>query len=121
MGEGEGVVALTCNYGNAIQNRQLRRNWFAGLQQMLVTAPAFEYLGWNERGPTYSYRLHAQGDEVLLNSKTVPVHSPFVSRSAGDALHQLTEAVLPGAFDSTAVQLQSMRPTAWRRRRPRPG
>ncbi len=30
----------------------------------LMQPPAFEYLGWTERGPRYRYDLLAQGDEI---------------------------------------------------------
>jgi hypothetical protein len=70
----------------------------------LTQAPAFEYLGWCERGPVYRYNLVAQGDEVLLDRKQIPNCPPFVDRSAGDALRQLTEDLLPGIFDTSAVQ-----------------
>jgi hypothetical protein len=70
----------------------------------LVAAPEFEYLGWGERGPTYRYNLVAQSDEMLLDRKRLPDRSPFVVRSAGDALRQMTQDLLPGTFDLTAVQ-----------------
>jgi hypothetical protein len=70
----------------------------------LTQAPAFEYLGWGERGPVYRCNLVAQGDEALLDRKQIPNCPPFVDRSAGDALRQLTEDLLPGIFDITAVQ-----------------
>ena len=70
----------------------------------LTQAPAFEYLGWGERGPVYRYNLVAQGDEVLLDRKQIPNSPPFVDRSAGDALRQLTEDLLPGIFDTSAVE-----------------
>jgi hypothetical protein len=43
-------------------------------------------------------------DEILLDQKRLPDHSPFVARSAGDALRQLSQDLLPGQFDTTAVQ-----------------
>src|SRR3989440_6447089 len=70
----------------------------------LTQAPAFEYLGWGERGPVYRYNLVAQGDVVLLDRKQIPNSPPFVDRSAGDALRQLTEDLLPGIFDTSAVE-----------------
>src|SRR5438874_6607206 len=70
----------------------------------LTQAPEFEYLGWGERGPVYRYALVAQSDEVLLDRKQIPTSPPFVDRSAGNALRQLTEDLLPGIFDTTAVQ-----------------
>jgi len=70
----------------------------------LTSAPEFEYLGWGERGPIYRYNLVATSDELLLDRKRSPRRPPFVERSAGDALRQLTEDLLPGFFDQSAVQ-----------------
>ncbi len=70
----------------------------------LTAAPEFEYLGWGERGPVYRYNLVAQSDEVILDRKRLPDRSPFVNRSAGNALRQMTQDLLPGAFDLTAAQ-----------------
>lgn len=70
----------------------------------LTASPAFEYLGWGERGPVYRYNLAAQSDEIILDRKRLPDRSPFVNRSAGNALRQMTQDLLPGAFDFTAVQ-----------------
>jgi hypothetical protein len=70
----------------------------------LMQSPVFEYLGWGERGPVYRYDLVAQSDEVLLDEKRLPDRCPFLDRSAGNALRQLTEDLLPGVFDTDAVQ-----------------
>jgi hypothetical protein len=48
----------------------------------------YEYLGWGERGPMYRYNFVAQSDELLLDEKRLSTRSPFVARSAGDALRQ---------------------------------
>ena len=69
----------------------------------LTSAPEFEYLGWGERGPVYRYTIRAVSDEAVLNRKTLPPRCPFVGRSAGDALRQITESIAPGAFDTSAV------------------
>ncbi len=69
----------------------------------LSAAPKFEYLGWNERGPAYRYRLVAVSEESLLDKKTLPERHPFVARSAGDALRQLTEDLLPEVFDTSDI------------------
>ena len=74
---------------------------FAGY---LVKQPTYEYLGWGERGPIHRYSLLARSDEVALDRKRLSSRSPFVERSAGDALRQLTEALLPGDFDTSGVQ-----------------
>jgi len=70
----------------------------------LMQAPLFEYLGWGERGPIYRYTLVAQSDEALLDEKRLPDRCPFVERSAGSALRQLAQDLLPGVFATSAVQ-----------------
>jgi hypothetical protein len=70
----------------------------------IVAAPQYEYLGWGEQGPVYRYNVEAQSDEVLLNQKALPNRSPFVDRSAGDALRQLAQDLLPGQFNTSMVQ-----------------
>src|SRR5260370_38542662 len=70
----------------------------------VTTAPQYEYLGWGEQGPLYRYNVMAQSDEVLLDQKALPDRSPFVDRSAGNALRQLAEDLLPGWFNTSAVQ-----------------
>jgi hypothetical protein len=67
-------------------------------------APQYEYLGWGEQGPVYRYNVEALSDEVLLDQKVLPNRSPFVNRSAGDALRQLAQDLLPGEFNTAAVQ-----------------
>ncbi len=70
----------------------------------LTEAPQFEYLGWGEQGAVYRYDLIAESDEVLLDQKALPNRAAFVERSAGAALTQLAQDLLPGFFDSSAVQ-----------------
>jgi len=70
----------------------------------LMQAPVFEYLGWAERGPVYRYNLVALSDEAILDRKRLPDRSPFVDRSAGNALRQMTTDLLPGVLDTLAVQ-----------------
>jgi hypothetical protein len=70
----------------------------------IIATPQYEYLGWGEQGPVYRYNIEAQSDEILLDQKALPNRSPFVDRSAGDALRQLAQDLLPGAFDTSAVQ-----------------
>ena len=66
--------------------------------------PQYEYLGWGERGPVYRYALRALGDESLLDTKTLPRRASLVNRAAGDALKQLANDLLPGVFDTSAVE-----------------
>jgi hypothetical protein len=70
----------------------------------VTASPQYEYLGWGEQGPMYRYNVVAQSDEVLLDQKALPNRSPFVARSAGNALRQLAQDLLPGWFDTSAVQ-----------------
>lgn len=70
----------------------------------LTQAPAFEYLGWGPQGPVYRYNLIALSDEALLDEKRLPDRSPFVERSAGNALRQLAQDLMPGVFDLSAAQ-----------------
>src|SRR5580658_9741071 len=70
----------------------------------VTAAPQYEYLGWGEQGPVYRYNVVAQSDEILLDQKALPNRSPFVDRSAGDALRQLAQDLLPGWFDTSTVQ-----------------
>ena len=69
----------------------------------LTTAPAFEYLGW-DGGPGVSLQPGSVSDEAILDRKRLPERSPFVDRSAGNALRQMTADLLPGVFDTSAVQ-----------------
>ena len=70
----------------------------------LTESPQFEYLGWGEQGPVYRYNLAAKSDEVLLDGKVLPDRPPFVERSAGNALRQLAQDLLPGWFNTSGVQ-----------------
>lgn len=70
----------------------------------LTQAPHFEYLGFGEQGAVYRYNLIAESDEALLDQKALPNRAPFVSRTAGSALRQLVEDLLPGCFDLGGVQ-----------------
>ena len=69
----------------------------------IAAAPTFEYLGWGGQGPVYRYSVVARSDEVLLDRKTIRRRFPFVARSAGDALRQLAEDLLPGTFDIAGI------------------
>ncbi|HLW83696.1 MAG TPA: hypothetical protein VKR60_00695 [Candidatus Sulfotelmatobacter sp.] len=69
----------------------------------LTQAPKCEYLGWGQQIPVYRYDLVAESDEVRLDQKALPNRSPFVERSAGAALQQLAQDLLPGGFDTSAV------------------
>ena len=70
----------------------------------VTAAPQYEYLGWGEQAPVYRYNVVAQSDEVLLDQKALPNRASFVDRSAGNALRQLAQDLLPGWFNAAGVQ-----------------
>ena len=70
----------------------------------LTQAPQAAYVGWGEQAAVYEYNLIAESDEELLDQKALPSRAPFVARTAGSALKQLVEDLLPGCFDTSGVQ-----------------
>ena len=70
----------------------------------LTQSPECEHLGWSEQGPLYRYVVVAESDEVLLDQKALPNRATFVGRTAGAAMRQLAQDLLPGFFDTSAVQ-----------------
>ena len=58
----------------------------------------------DSQAPVYRYKLVAESDEVLLDQKALPNRAPFVARSAESALRQLVQDLLPGGFDTSAVE-----------------
>ena len=70
----------------------------------LSQAPQMEYLGWGEQGAVYRYNLMAESDEASLDQKALPTRAAFVARTAGSALRQLAEDLLPGGFNVEGVQ-----------------
>ena len=70
----------------------------------VTTVPSYVFLGYGQENPTYRYDLVASSDEVVLDRKAIRRRFPFVGRSAGNALRQLTQDVMPGIFDTSRVQ-----------------
>ena len=70
----------------------------------LVQAPENIYLGQGQQAAVYRHELLAESDETLLDQKVLPNRAPFMSRRAGSALRQLAQDLLPGKFDTSAVQ-----------------
>ncbi len=70
----------------------------------LTEAARCEYLGEGQAGPVYRYEINAASDQILLDQKALPSRAPFVARSAGSALKQFVQDLLPGAFDTSQVQ-----------------
>jgi hypothetical protein len=84
--------------------RILRADGHAYFTGYLTSEPEFEYLGWGQYGPVYRYLLEATGDEWVLDRKRMLQRPTLTSRTVGAALKQITEDILPGAFDTTRVQ-----------------
>jgi hypothetical protein len=102
-----GVLATTPNFVVPAKGARLilsENNGQILFTGYLVHAPGFEYLGWGELGPAYRYMLFARSDELLLDEQRLPVCSPLVNRTGGSALRQLTQDLMAGVFDTTAVQ-----------------
>src|SRR4051794_6258451 len=70
----------------------------------IASAPAYDYLGWGQSGPVYRYAIHAVGDEFILDRKRLPQRPAYVNRYAGSALIDLANSLLPGAFNTSAVE-----------------
>ena len=79
----------------------------------LTKSPECEYLGWGQSGQVYRYALLVESDEVLLDQKALPVRAPFLARTAGSALKQLIDNLLPGS----SIRVGSPMWTCWRRTR----
>src|SRR5437764_4538041 len=92
---------VPANGGRLILQRSDGTKLFTGY---LIASPAYDYLGWGERGPLYRYSLAAHSDEFALDRKLLAPRSAFINRTAGSALAQLAADLLPGAFDTSGVQ-----------------
>ncbi len=93
-----GRVTLTLSNGNDL---------FTGY---IVQTPTYQYLGWADRGLACRYAVDALSDVMLMDQKAPPPHPPFVDRSAGSALEQLTAEALPGWFDTSSVEAGDLIP-----------
>ncbi len=70
----------------------------------VIAVPSCRYLGWADSGERYEYDLVALSDVMMLDLKPTPPHPPFVGRTAGSALQQLTQDILPGWFDLSGIE-----------------
>lgn len=87
-----GRVVLQCNDGSRL---------FTGY---LISGPQRQPLGFGQRGKVWRYVLEAQDDSWLLDRNVLAIRPPFAYRTAGDALRTITNDVLPGVLDTSAVQ-----------------
>jgi hypothetical protein len=69
-----------------------------------IEAPQYQCIGFGQMGPVYRYNVTAESDEVLLDQKALPNRAAFVNRTAGSALRQLAQDLLPGGFNVTDVE-----------------
>jgi hypothetical protein len=98
-GEGNFVVPVTG--ARVMLGRSNGSDVFTGY---IVRTPTYQYLGYTQEGPLYRYEIVALGDEMMLDQKAPPPFPPFVARSAGEALRQLSVEALPGWFDVSGVE-----------------
>ena len=70
----------------------------------LAESPQYECIGSGQAGPVYRYNVTAESDEILLDQKALPNRAAFVNRTAGSALRQLAQDLLPGWFNVTSVE-----------------
>jgi hypothetical protein len=87
-----------------------RADGYAYFTGYLTSEPGFEYLGWGQHGPVYRYLVDATGDEWVLDRKRMLQRPTLTSRTVGAVLKQITEDILPGAFDTTQVQDLELQP-----------
>ncbi len=74
---------------------------FAGY---VATAPSCRYSGWSESGARYVYDLAALSDVTMLDLNPMPPLPSFVARTAGSAVQELTQDILPGWFDLSGIE-----------------
>ncbi len=70
----------------------------------LTGTPQQQYLGNTQTGAVWRYALTAMDDSWLLGHNAPTPRTPFVYRTAGDVLRTITNDVLPGMLDLSAVQ-----------------
>jgi hypothetical protein len=70
----------------------------------LTAAPQQQYLGETQTGAVWGYALTVLDDSWLLGHNAPTARTPFVYRTAGDALRTITNDVLPGGLDVSGVQ-----------------
>jgi len=70
----------------------------------LTAVPQQQYLGKTQSGAVWRYALAAVDDSWLLSHNAPTARTPFVYRTAGDALRTITNDVLPGGLDVSGVQ-----------------
>jgi hypothetical protein len=69
-----------------------------------VTAmPEREYLGWGQSGSVYRYTIQAIGDEALLDREVLKQRPPFVMKTAGEIVREMTEVAAPGEFEISEI------------------
>lgn len=74
---------------------------FAGY---VAQQPACAYAGQSTEGAIYRYGLACTSDEWLLDRKALPQRLPFIARSAGAIVKQITQDVEAGKFDTSGVE-----------------
>jgi hypothetical protein len=69
----------------------------------VVETPEREYLGWGQAGEMYRYAIRAMGDEAVLDWAVLAQRPPFVMKTSGEMLREITESAAPGEFDLSEI------------------
>jgi hypothetical protein len=96
---GEDVPAITANAKVALRFDS-GEALFTGY---VAEAPTREYLGWGQADAVYRYTVRARGEEERMDRAVLAQRPPFVMRTAGEIVREITEAVAPGEFGLTEV------------------
>jgi len=94
-------LAVPATGARVVLARDDEHDLFSGY---VAAGPTYQYTGYAEGGAQYVYQFVALSDAMMLDLKPTPPHPPFVARTAGSALGQLTEGTLAGWLDTSGVQ-----------------
>ena len=101
LASGDASFRVPANGARIVLQRDDGYKLFTGY---LSSAPQQQYLGLAQAGAVWRYGLTAIDDSWLLNHNAPTARTPFVYRTAGDALRTITNDVLPGVLDVSGVQ-----------------
>jgi len=101
LASGDAGFHVPANGARVVLQRDDGYKLFTGY---LTAAPQQQYLGTTQAGAVWQYALAATDDSWLLDHNAPTARTPFVYRTAGNALRTITNDVLPGVLDLSGVQ-----------------
>ena len=101
LASGDATFRVPASGARVVLQREDGYKLFTGY---LTAAPQQEFLGTTQTGTVWRYALSAVDDSWLLSHNAPTARTPFVYRTAGDALRTITNDVLPGVLDVSGVQ-----------------